>query len=238
MAWTERGLWWASEAKMPPVTSSSLIYNSFTSLPDISCMWASARSSWIYLDMDQTVKKGVSEDSASSINNSCGLDDDDDDDDVDVVSAASTCATSVCFSTSTRTSTLTSTLGRSGLTFTLRSSSASFAQTRKSSQGGDRGGCVRSQAFAVVCDTAAQLWKDNPERDFYNTFSVSEHDLTQAIAHLETQLGCHGHPLPAVPDQLLEDGVMPELAPEERDKDLPFRIRFILDSYCNIFMLR
>ena len=92
-------------------------------------------------------------------------------------------------------------------------------------------------AFSLVFDTATQLWKENPERDLFNTFSVSEQDLTCAIAHLETQLGARLPPiLPEVDESEEAEGVAQSQAPV--DRELPFRIKFILDSYCNIFWLR
>lgn len=118
------------------------------------------------------------------------------------------------------------------------------------------------------------MWKDNPERDLFNTFAVSERDLTRAIEHLETQLGARmpPPPTPSPPTHVpvsaatlalsevreveeSEDGVEVETKREGEtcveasvdtpgrgentdNKDLPFRIKFILDSYCNIFWLR
>lgn len=219
---------------MPPVTSGSLLYNSagsllhnsFTSLPDVNSMWTSPRSSWIYLDMDHGVKKVTCQDSSTESGS-------------DGLSNFSTYATSFSFSTTTtttlpRTGTLTSSISTSGASSSSSSSSIqsflSSTQTRKSSCGSDCGATYcQTLLFAIVWDASTQLWKDNPERDVFSTFSVSEQDLTQAIAYLETELGPRAF-APAIVQRGNGD-----LAGE---RDLPFRVRFVLDSYCNIFMLR
>lgn len=172
---------------------------------------------------------------------------------------------------------------------TLSSSSSSSTSSSTSSRSRRKGRlgsgsafaltpAATSAAFTLVLEAASQLWKDNPERDLFNTFAVSERDLTRAIKHLETQLGARGPP-PTTPSppthvpvsaaalalsevrEVEEEGEECVVADAkknfsgERDvvesrvdtpgrgdhadnKDLPFRIKFILDSYCNIFWLR
>ncbi|GFS00525.1 hypothetical protein ElyMa_001073500 [Elysia marginata] len=120
----------------------------------------------------------------------------------------------------------------------------------------------------VVREVFTFLWSDNPDRDPFNTFSVSETDLTTAIAHLESQLSSsvHGSSCNRNSSKTRE-GVLASLAwteaptkelraqahhqengettkkddssvPEAAANHLPFRVQFIMESYCNIYMMR
>ncbi|ESO83096.1 hypothetical protein LOTGIDRAFT_223090 [Lottia gigantea] len=51
----------------------------------------------------------------------------------------------------------------------------------------------KDMSYRLILEVAADLWKENPDRDIYNTFNVSESDLTKAIEHLEDQLGPPGY---------------------------------------------
>ena len=137
-----------------------------------------------------------------------------------------------------------------------------------------------AQLPRIIRDVFSFLWSDNPDRDPFNTFSVSETDLTSAIAHLESQLsssvrgGSNRNSSksradvlasfawteaptkekrsPTFPLGSLESnrtdthsssGSDPEdkdgtKAPEGPTNQLPFRVQFIMESYCNIYMMR
>ena len=262
---------------MAPVTPGSVLYNAaYSSLPDISCMWTSARSSWIYLDMDDdtansnTISTTTTVASVDLNTNAAMLNANDtsfvthmdlnasadsSDDSRSFVLASSL---SFARSSSSSSSTLSSSMGRSGTlsssvpsttwssssstsssTSTSTSSSSSSSSSSGKSVCGSRCSRANNPAFTLVWDTASQLWKDNPERDLFNTFSVSEQELTCAIAHLETQLGARlPAALPEVDESGVEDGEGVVPPPEGAGAELPFRIKFILDSYCNIFWMR
>lgn len=117
-------------------------------------------------------------------------------------------------------------------------------------------------------DTVSFLWCDNPDHDPFNTFSVSETDLTSAIAHLEQQLSGSGSNLDNEETRQDISGsdfeqkslsstlskfrghsfsescrTMPGNDVSEDDDDehlhsLPFRVQFIMESYCSIYMKR
>ncbi|GFO41040.1 hypothetical protein PoB_006754500 [Plakobranchus ocellatus] len=123
----------------------------------------------------------------------------------------------------------------------------------------------------IIREVFSFLWSDNPDRDPFNTFSVSETDLTFAIAHLESQLSssvrscnmgsgnktraslftsfakAETDEVSAMPSENLctsplGDGH--EATPKQESRAhgspvdrLPFRVQFIMESYCNIFMM-
>lgn len=126
-------------------------------------------------------------------------------------------------------------------------------------------------------DVASLLWSENPDRDPFNTFAVSETELTSAIAHLEHQLGTSTRgktnkartslfssifpsdaalspsSSPGTPASKVSSDLRPSLSRfasvddnqikynQENDcssKQLPFRVQFIMESYCNIYMMR
>lgn len=229
-------------------------------------MWTSARSSWIYLDMDNDTRNSntisttttvasvdlnthtavvsASDTFVTHIDLNASADSSDDSRSFALASSFSFATTS-----SSSSSTLSSSTGRSGTlsssvpSTTWSSSSSASSSTASSLSGkslcGSRWNHANNLAFTLVWDTAGQLWKDNPERDLFNTFSVSEQELTCAIAHLETQLGTRLPPtLPEVDENCAEDGQGGAPIPGTPDTELPFRIKFILDSYCNIFWMR
>lgn len=103
---------------------------------------------------------------------------------------------------------------------------------RKLSCSSDCSAC-QATTFRIVFDTANDLWKENPDRDHYNTFAVSESDLTKAIQHLEQKLGPHY----GLNSESSTDGVI-NMPHDGLNKALSPRITFILDSYCNIYMIR
>nr|KAI8755749.1 STE20-like serine/threonine-protein kinase [Biomphalaria glabrata] len=102
------------------------------------------------------------------------------------------------------------------------------------------------------------LWCDNPDRDPFNTFSVSETELTSAIAHLEQQLSTRVSNPEQKSRASLFSALLPQsssapsspkhVAPDFRANDcenkptpldqLPFRVHFIMESYCSIYMTR
>lgn len=117
-----------------------------------------------------------------------------------------------------------------------------------------------SQMPKLLRDVFYYLWCENPDRDPFNTFSVSETDLTAAISHLEQQLSTRirhqdeksraslfstfisSHTSEPVSSLISSQS---EPVPESDDDvsvgpahNLPFRLQFIMESYCNIYMLR
>ena len=133
-----------------------------------------------------------------------------------------------------------------------------------------------AQLPRIIREIYSFLWSDNPDRDPFNTFSVSETDLTSAIAHLESQLSssvrsCNNRqsnktrdslawteaptkekrPQSCQLDGLGTEGILSssssDSVPEDKDgprvsdgaaDHLPFRVQFIMESYCNIYMMR
>lgn len=118
----------------------------------------------------------------------------------------------------------------------------------------------------LLQDTFTYLWCENPDRDPFNTFSVSETDLTTAIVHLEQQLSNSvSNRQEKSRISLLSDFVQRDSPPTlstsrgdgssrqststasdvmgendniEPSKNLPFRVQFIMESYCSIYMTR
>jgi len=96
-------------------------------------------------------------------------------------------------------------------------------------------------SFYGICDQVGQdMWKDNPEQDRFNTFSVSETDLTNVIGYLETQIESHKHKGKTV-DQSCEnsDNVLNSVHDNLGEPvSVPPKVTFILDTYCHIYMHR
>ena len=89
--------------------------------------------------------------------------------------------------------------------------------------------------FFSFCDHVGQdLWKDNPEQDRFNTFSVSEADLTNVIGYLENQIEAHKC---RSQDSESSDNVMNSVQDSIRT-EIPPKVTFILDTYCHIYMYR
>lgn len=100
----------------------------------------------------------------------------------------------------------------------------------------------------VLQDAFSYLWCENPDRDPFNTFSVSEAELTAAITHLEHQLSLSTRNMGVLSD--LMQLTSPSLGECQNvqatntavsageDASLPFRVQFIMESYCNIYMTR
>lgn len=115
----------------------------------------------------------------------------------------------------------------------------------------------------LLQDTFSYLWCENHDRDPFNTFSVSESDLTAAIAHLEQQLSGSSKADDAgrflSNFSQLGSALAPSLSAEkhssdpcssathaatciddsaQQSTDFPFRVQFIMESYCSIYMTR
>ena len=174
------------------MSSSVALYRQAFSLSDFVPPWkTSARSSWIYVDMEKGVRESRSDYSESS------------------------------YSISTTTS--------------ISSLYKIPEKIRKLSCSSDCSACKATSFVKLLLDTSADLWKDNPDRDLYNTFSVSEDDLTNAIAHLEQKLGTPAYNHEGFSSSMIfRNGAKNEFL----KKELHPRISFILDSYCNIYMSR
>ena len=90
--------------------------------------------------------------------------------------------------------------------------------------------------FFGFCDHVGQdMWRDNPEQDRYNTFSVSETDLTNVIGYLENQIEAHKYKTRCSESS---DNVLNSVQDEISDPEIPPKVTFILDTYCHIYMYR
>jgi len=90
------------------------------------------------------------------------------------------------------------------------------------------------------CDVVGHdLWKDNPEQDRFNTFSVSETDLTNVIGYLENQIESHKSKSRLSGTCEASDNVLNTVHDElGQPSEVPARVTFILDTYCHIYMSR
>ena len=94
---------------------------------------------------------------------------------------------------------------------------------------------VKEVLFYGFCDHVGQdLWKDNPEQDRFNTFSVSEADLTNVIGYLENQIEAHKC---RSQDSESSDNVRNSVQ-DNIQTEIPPKVTFILDTYCHIYMYR
>ena len=94
---------------------------------------------------------------------------------------------------------------------------------------------IKEILFFGFCDHVGQdLWKDNPEQDRFNTFSVSEADLTNVIGYLENQIEAHKY---RSRDSESSDNVMNSVQ-DSLQTNIPPKVTFILDTYCHIYMYR
>lgn len=97
------------------------------------------------------------------------------------------------------------------------------------------GPAVKEILFFGFCDHVGQdLWKDNPEQDRFNTFSVSETDLTNVIGYLENQIEAHKC---RSRDSESSDNVRNSVQ-DSIQTEIPPKVTFILDTYCHIYMYR
>lgn len=75
------------------------------------------------------------------------------------------------------------------------------------------------------------LWKDNPEQDPFNTFSVSEDNLTKIIDYLENVSGKNQK------GQEVSENVMNAIQEDFRGA-VSDKVTFILDTYYSMYMTR
>lgn len=90
-----------------------------------------------------------------------------------------------------------------------------------------------------LCDHVGHdMWKDNPEQDRFNTFSVSETDLTNVIGYLETQIESHKSKNRHYPQSCeSSDNVINSVHDDLGEPaSVPPKVTFILDTYCHIYM--
>lgn len=83
----------------------------------------------------------------------------------------------------------------------------------------------RESMFSIPNNVALELWHENPEQDVFNTFAVSEPDLTHVIQYLEGQLQ----------DKLLFSSVQSEII---NNVKVSPKVTFILDTFCHMYMTR
>lgn len=90
-----------------------------------------------------------------------------------------------------------------------------------------------------ICDHVGQdMWKDNPEQDRFNTFSVSETDLTNVIGYLENQIEAHKCKAKNSSCSESSDNVINSVQDDLGEQTVPAKVTFILDTYCHIYMYR
>lgn len=99
---------------------------------------------------------------------------------------------------------------------------------------------VCSSASIVSCkmssfpqQVGSQMWQDNPERDRFSTFSVSENDLTNVIEVLEKQLDVQRCRVVSESS----DNVINTVQDDFKMVISP-KVTFILDTYCSMYMYR
>ncbi|CAI9717770.1 STE20-like serine serine/threonine-protein kinase isoform X2 [Octopus vulgaris] len=86
--------------------------------------------------------------------------------------------------------------------------------------------------LSFIDDVSSELWKENPDRDSYNTFSVSEEELTRIIKYLESKLDgsqCINSSLDG------SDSVI-NCASNDIKQVVSPTVTFILDTYCNMYL--
>lgn len=114
------------------------------------------------------------------------------------------------------------------------------SSTSSNVSGSQRSVHAKELTFYGICDHVGQeMWKDNPEQDRFNTFSVSETDLTNVIGYLETQI--ESHKQKGKIDQSCEhsDNVLNSVHDDLGEPvSVPPKVTFILDTYCHIYMHR
>ncbi|WAR21996.1 SLK-like protein, partial [Mya arenaria] len=91
-----------------------------------------------------------------------------------------------------------------------------------------------------LCDVVGHdLWKDNPEQDRFNTFSVSETELTNVIGYLENQIESHKTKNRVSESCESSDNVINSVHDDlGQPEGVPQKVTFILDTYCHIYMYR
>lgn len=90
------------------------------------------------------------------------------------------------------------------------------------------------------------LWKDNADHDIYNTFSVSEAEVTQVIHYLENSLLLNGENKSNLNRPVGHEGsCCDSYKPVEHGgsssnitskESVPLKVTFIMDTYCSIYM--
>lgn len=87
--------------------------------------------------------------------------------------------------------------------------------------------------LSFIDTVSNELWKENPDRDSYNTFSVSEEELTRIIKYLESQLD-GGQCI----TQTSETSADPIINCNNNDlkEVVSPTVTFILDTYCNMYL--
>lgn len=91
----------------------------------------------------------------------------------------------------------------------------------------------------AICDQIGQdMWKDNPEQDRFNTFSVSETDLTNVIGYLENQIEAHKCKTKISMSSESSENVINSVQDVLGEQTVPAKVTFVLDTYCHIYMCR
>lgn len=80
---------------------------------------------------------------------------------------------------------------------------------------------------------SATLWKDNPEQDPFNTFSVSEDNLTKIIDYLENVTSKNKNQKGLEVTENMMNAMQEEFRDTVSDK-----VTFILDTYYSLYMTR
>lgn len=113
------------------------------------------------------------------------------------------------------------------------STSSNVSGSQKSVQG-------KEISMYGICDHLGhEMWKDNPEQDRFNTFSVSETDLTHVIGYLETQIETHKSKSRRPQGCESSDNVINSVHDDLGETaTVPPKVTFILDTYCHIYMHR
>lgn len=121
-----------------------------------------------------------------------------------------------------------------------------YAQRRRNSSTSSNGSGAHSSStpgkeitMYGICDhTGQDMWKDNPEQDRFNTFSVSETDLTNVIGYLENQIEVHKFKNKISTSSESSDNVLNSVQDDFGETTIPAKVTFILDTYCHIYMCR
>lgn len=96
----------------------------------------------------------------------------------------------------------------------------------------------QSTLYAMCHQIGKDMWKDHPEQDRFNTFSVSETDLTNTIRYLENQIEAHKCKTNISMSLECSENVINSVQDVLGEQTVPAKVTFILDTYCHIYMCR